>query len=73
VTAALQQIPGVQPILGGVSFSPPLLVPTCTGPIDLEVPLKVKGLKTKKGARSLRSVTTADKRDKDKLKILCIP
>jgi hypothetical protein len=28
---------------------------------------------TKKGSRSLKSVTTADKRDKDKLKILCIP
>jgi hypothetical protein len=73
VVAALLQLPGAQPSLTGVSFAPPLSALTCTGPIDLEVPLKVKGSKPKKGARALRSVTTADKRDKDKLKILCIP
>ena len=73
VAAALLQLPGAQSILGGVSFTPALITPACTGSLDLEVPLKVKGTKIKKGARALKSVATADKRDKDKLKILCIP
>ena len=74
VAAALQQLPGAQSSVAGVAFLPPLTTLTCTGPIDLEVPLKVKANgNTKKGSRSLKSVTTADKRDKDKLKILCIP
>jgi len=70
------------PILGGLtglpgstgsSFSPPLSALTCTGTIDLPVPLKVKGTKTKKGSLTLKSLTTADKKDKDKLKLVCIP
>ena len=69
----MQQLPGVQSALAGVSFAPPLATLTCSGPIDLEVPLRAKGTKVKKGVRALRSLTTADKRDKDKLKILCIP
>jgi hypothetical protein len=73
VGAALQDLPGVQSALVGVSFAPPLAALTCSDPIDLEVPLRVKGTKTKKGVRTLKSVATADKRDKDKLKILCIP
>lgn len=73
VGAALQQLPGAQSAGAGVTFDPPLLALTCSDSIDLEVPLKVKGTKTKKGSRSLRSVATADKRDKDKLKVLCIP
>ncbi len=73
VAAALQALPGAQPGVGGVSFTAPITALTCTSPIDLEVPLRVKGTKTKKGVRALKSVTTADKRDKDRLKILCIP
>jgi len=73
VAAALQELPGVQPALVGVAFEPPLAALTCSGPIDLEVPLRVKGTRIKKGVRALKSVTTAGKRDKDKLKILCIP
>ena len=73
VAAAVQALPGAQPGSGGVSFTPPITVLTCTSPIDLEVPLRVKGAKTKKGVRALKSLTTADKRDRDKLKILCIP
>jgi hypothetical protein len=70
VTTALLALPGAQP---GPTFVPPLTALTCSEPIDLEVPLKLKGTKTKKGSRTLKSVTTADKRDKDKLKVLCIP
>jgi hypothetical protein len=73
VTAAVQALPGAQAADGGTSFTPPIGALTCTSPIELEVPLRVKGTKTKKGVRALKSLTTADKRDKDKLKILCIP
>jgi hypothetical protein len=73
LAAALQGLPGVQTTVDGTAFAPALATLTCTGPIDLEVPLAVKGTTTKKGVRSIRSVTTAAKRDKDKLKILCIP
>jgi hypothetical protein len=73
LAAALQGLPGVQTTVDGTAFAPALATLTCTGPIDLEVPLTVKGTTTKKGVRSIRSVTTAAKRDKDKLKILCIP
>jgi hypothetical protein len=73
IATALQALPGAQPAGGGVSFAPPLAAFACTPPLDLDVPLKVKGSKIKKGSRTLKSVTTADKRDKDKLKILCIP
>jgi hypothetical protein len=73
VAAALQALPGAQAAAAGVSFTPPISALTCTAPIELEVPLRVKGTKTKKGVRALKSVTTADKRDRDKLRILCIP
>jgi hypothetical protein len=69
ILAGLTGLPGST----GSSFSPPLSALTCTGPIDLPVPLKVKGTKTKKGSLTLKSVTTADKKDKDKLKLVCIP
>jgi hypothetical protein len=73
VTAAVQALPGAQAADGGTSFTPPIGALTCTSPIELEVPLRVKGTKTKKGVRALKTVTAADKRDKDKLKILCVP
>jgi hypothetical protein len=73
VVVAVEALPGAQAGAAGVSFTPPITVLTCTAPIDLEVPLRVKRTKTKKGVLALKSVTTADKRDKDKLKILCVP
>jgi len=69
ILAGLTGLPGSS----GSSFSPPLAALTCTGPIDLPVPLKVKGTKTKKGSLTLKSITTADKKDKDKLKLVCVP
>jgi len=69
IIGALTGLPGST----GSSFSPPLAALTCTGPIDLPVPLRVKGTKTKKGSLTLKSVTTAGRNDKDKLKLVCIP
>lgn len=69
VASALTGIPGA----AGSSFSPPLSALTCTGSIDLTVPLKVKGTKIKKGSLTIKSITTAGKKDKDKLKLVCVP
>jgi hypothetical protein len=73
VGTALAALPGAQVAAGGVTFASPPSGLVCTGAIDLTVPLRVRGTKTKKGAVLLKSVTTAGKRDKDKLKLLCIP
>jgi hypothetical protein len=69
VAAALTGIPGA----AGSSFSPPLSALTCTGAIELSVPLKAKGTKIKKGSLTVKSVATAGKKDKDKLKLVCVP
>lgn len=73
ISAALLGLPGAQAATGGATFATPLAGLVCSGPIDLTVPLRVKAGKSKKGVVSLKSATTADKRDKDKLKILCVP
>ena len=69
VADALLGLPGA----AGSTFSPPLSALTCTGPIDLTVPLRVKGTKIKKGSLTIKSTTTAGKKDKDKLKLVCVP
>jgi hypothetical protein len=69
VAAALLGLPGA----AGSTFSPPLAALTCTGPIELTVPLRVKGTKIKKGSLTIKSTATAGKKDKDKLKLVCVP
>lgn len=75
ISAALAGLPGAQAAAGGATFATPLGGLACTGAIDLTVPLEVKGTstRTKKGSVTIKSVVTAGKRDKDKLKLLCLP
>jgi hypothetical protein len=57
-----------------VGFSPALATKTCSGVFELQVPLKVKGGKSKPGKRLLKSTTTASNgSDRDKLKLVCRP
>jgi len=69
IANALTGLPGA----AGSSFSPALSALTCTEPIDFTVPLRVKGTRIKKGALAIKSVAIAGKKDKDKLKLVCVP
>jgi hypothetical protein len=57
-----------------VNFATPPAAGACTDAFLIDVPLKVKRNKLKKGVRTIRTAITAGgKVDKDKLKLICTP
>jgi hypothetical protein len=56
-----------------VNFTPSLAARACTGPITLSVPLRSRGGRQLSATKTLRTTTSAGKRDVDTLKVTCTP